>query len=311
VGGREVDVRASWRKYRGLSFNQQSVIALTIVSIVTGIASLLVAIVAAWIASDSTDLKSAVGRLKDLAEQAQLQTETLGNQVEVLSGQITEQTKQSRSLSQQADAAGRQAHAGQLAVQVAQQQLAVSERAFLDSKRQASAEALYSVRLDAMKTYVQGQAAYETAIYEVRDKMPYDIEEPERVNRLTMAELRQLREAVAPIIAANLAYQATFRSTVAVWPRPIRELFSDASIHAGKIGHCYEQASTLALTEEEAALVRLRLNTNCRNLRIESIQWEDADRVLYRAMANEVYLAAQKMGANPETAAGPVDRLIE
>jgi hypothetical protein len=181
----------------------------------------------------------------------------------------------------------------------------LSSQAINAAKETTAAEAQLALTRESMISYVQGHAAYEATLYDIRNSLPFDIEDQERVNKLTRADLTQLKATVEPIVKALEAYEATFRSTIPAWPDHVRGYLVSAAENGQAIGTCYEQAALSVLSEEEAAQVRTNLNTHCRDLGARNSHFETASNAAYTEMANEVYKAAARLGAHPGVRSPP------
>ena len=267
---------------------------------VLSVATLGLAVVAFVQSLLSKDMSNAVNRLASIADETRLQTSTLGQQTRVLGSQLAEQKQQTKVLSEQASATNRLALSSQDTAEISQKQLVTSEKAFADSRTRSSAQARYTMRVESARTYFQARAQYETALRQIRNRLPFDIEEIRVVDQLTPSDLVELRDILDPVIAARRNYDASWRASLAPWPRRIRELMVHAGNHGSRVGHCYESASLRALNETEVAQVKWNLRQNCRNLGREHRGFlEDSD-IAENAMINELYNAALALGVDPE-----------
>jgi hypothetical protein len=267
---------------------------------VLSVASLGLAVLAFMQSLLSKDMSNAIARLASIANETRVQTSTLGQQTRVLSSQLTEQKQQTKVLSDQASATNRLALSSQDTAEISQRQLVASEKAFVDSRARASAQARYAMRVESARTYFQARAQYETALRQIRNRLPFDIEEIRVVDQLTASDLVELSDVLDPVISARRNYDASWRASLAPWPRRIRELMVHAGNHGGRVGHCYDSASLRALDETEVAQVKWNLRQNCRNLGREHAGFLEDSEIAENAMINELYNAAFALGVDPE-----------
>lgn len=284
---------AWWDKFRGLSPNQKITLTLAGASALIGAASLLVSVLAVWIASDSTDMKAAISRLAVLAGEAQKQTKDLQEQSQVMSDQLGEQRQQTASLATQANAAEQQAIslAGDLLVaraQLRQTQYLTAKQAQFESWRQSYTD------------YRKGLAEFQTVITEVVNALPFDVEERAVVGGLSRKNLDQIRMIVSPVVGAILRYDALVDANMPIWPERFRRTMLAIQEHGDNIAGCFEAAATKALTESEATEVRRRLNLKCRNLGTERQHLAAESHNLDVMMSRQIYGAAKALGMETE-----------
>ena len=116
------------RRFWALSFNQKITSALSASGLLIGLGSLGAAIVAVEIASDSTDIKAAIGKLRILAVESGKQTVALAGQTQTLREDLAEQKNQTASLAKQAQSAAEQVGILADELGVSRQQLAIQSR---------------------------------------------------------------------------------------------------------------------------------------------------------------------------------------
>ena len=91
-------------KLKRLSINQKITLALTASSVLVGLASLVVSIVAVMIASNSQDIKVAIANLSQLATQTKRQADNASGQLGALREQVEEARAQTKAISDQTEA---------------------------------------------------------------------------------------------------------------------------------------------------------------------------------------------------------------
>ena len=92
------------RKFKDLSLAQRLSILLAAGSVLAGFASVFVSIVALVVASNTKDIKSAIGNLSDLATQTKRQADNTSDQLGTLRAQLGESRAQTKAISEQTDA---------------------------------------------------------------------------------------------------------------------------------------------------------------------------------------------------------------
>lgn len=187
----------------------------------------------------------------------------------------------------------------------------VSYYAMMDVKHQSAALARHTIRREAMTTFLQGDAAFESVLQQIRLSLPVDIEEPNEVNKMTMADMTALRGVVSPVISARHNYNLAFRSTMAAWPKHVRDLLVITGNRSDEVAICYQAASERPLNADELEIVKARINASCDRLLSKWKAFRVATDVVYGDMVNDVVDSTYHLGVDPEAFAPhrPVTKL--
>lgn len=280
-------------RIRRLSLNQKVTLRLASATTAIGAASLMVSGIAAWIASDSTDMQAAIGRLATLAAEAQKQTKNLQSQSKTMSDQLGQQRQQTASLAAQAAAAEQQATSLADDLLVARAQLRQTQH--LTAK-----QAQFESWRDSYRDYRKGLAEFYVEVTEIMNALPYDIEERAVVAGLNRQQLDEIQQIVNSASGAALRYDALVDVNMPIWPEGFRRTMLAVQEHGDKIAACLSAAAVKALTETEATEVRRRLNQSCRNLGMERQHLAMESQNLDVMMSQQVYGAARALGMETE-----------
>lgn len=176
----------------------------------------------------------------------------------------------------------------------------ISRETRSDANKRSVEETRYNMQRDGLRAFVDGYREFATAIYTIRNRLPVDVEEPNKVKAMTAAQMKELAEVTTPIIAAQYSYEGNFRNSLSAWPKEIRNNLVQSASLARQIALCYEAGSFRALDTKEEAEVKEQLNKLCRFMGNKNAAFHDASDKSYALMINEVVESATRLGADPD-----------
>jgi hypothetical protein len=124
-----------FRLIRKLSINEWLTLLVGVGTLLLSIGSLAVAYWTYRVSADSTDIKSAIGRLSDLATQTKRQADHSGSEIGILKSELKESTAQTQALADQAGATSKIASADNQAALAAVKSLGIQNSTFSESFR--------------------------------------------------------------------------------------------------------------------------------------------------------------------------------
>lgn len=241
-------------------------------------------------------MNNAISAMSDLAESTEEQSLGIFEQADAMLDIGNSMVKLTTASINQAAATDLSVGLTRKSVKTGQQALATSERALARQK----AHDHYTMRFTSMQAYVRGDTDFESSLYEIRNRLPLDIEEKAVVNGMTMEQAAELQKVVEPIVAARISNNGTFRASMPVWPQRIRSMMIEAGDVSDLLANCYEAGAVKVFNDKELAQIRFSLNTHCRYMGNKHSEYRHLVKDVYEAMVNEVYNAAIQSGANPE-----------
>lgn len=179
-------------------------------------------------------------------------------------------------------------------------QAMVAAESLEQSQDQIAKQAAFESTRESYLAFVDGHAAFSSELWEIRNRLPFDVEEPADVERATAAEIEVLREAVGSIVPARHAYTATVRAAMPLWPQEIRADMIKVEQHGLRLAACFEAAALRALNEEEVRQVKGNLNIACRALGREKKHLDEDTNAVFALMSNRLYDVLEDLGAAPD-----------
>lgn len=267
---------------------------------VVALASFLVALATLVSSERSTDAEQAITNLAKLAGESHKQTVLLERQVSNIKGQLGEQKAQTALLSRQSHALEDQAAAAERTSESAREQLRQFAQFNSDTVLRTAREERWRAIRQSAQAYNQATNAYLGFIVDARSRMTFNIDNPKIVDRLTIADLNDLRNQVGAISSVRRNLDGSFKSIVGDWPSATRKRMAEVVSTGQEIGECLEAASASIATEREAIFVRGKMKEVCTGLASKFIKFENGSRTLADELINIVYDASVSFGVKPD-----------